>query len=93
MCSVVYCTIDANNTECPICLIELDTVKFEDKVILGCDHEVCSKCWTQLFFHRNNTVTQWLHCPLCLRDQTECAPAIVWATWDQQESSEELQLE
>jgi len=98
MCSVVYGIVDAKNTECPICLCDLDTVKFEDKLTLGCEHEVCNKCWTQLFFHRNQTVTQQLYCPFCQSDQTECAPAIVRATWDQQEQqgqelSEELELE
>ena len=93
MCSVVYCTIDAKNTECPICLSDLDTVKFEDKVILGCEHEVCNKCWTELFFYTNRKVPRRLYCPFCKSDQTECAPAIVRATWDQQEEQRQGQVQ
>ena len=61
-------TRDSHNTDCPICLRELSLIKFKNRYILECKHEVCHKCWNHWCKEK-----QPFTCPVC-RSISYCVP-------------------
>ena len=66
-----FITVDALNESCPICQEDLRRFSFSKKLLLGCDHEVCFRCWTNWYLHNH---FQAVLCPLCKKDNTDIVP-------------------
>ena len=76
----IYCTIDALNTDCPICGTILDTLKFTHKYLLTCNHEVCHTCWLEWYvvcFPSKSVL-----CPLCRSKQIGIKPRLCYYQGD-----------
>ena len=74
--NVIYCTVYAKNSECPACCVKLDTLPFDSKYTLNCDHEVCYHCWTHWYQAK---IHQVVPCPLCREDQCQVIPSVLIA--------------